>query len=148
MRHVGQQRAERDDELRAERLGEVDDQRQNVRQRIDGSGPWTSTRSRGRAGTRAAKISTAGQVISRVRPSVKPICGRVAWKSKNSSGSMRAKRSAPSDAPTNVSAAEAASPASFQPLKAHDQRGGAQAVGTALPDQWLHPIQGTSWAVN
>ena len=54
---------------------------QNERQRIDGSGPCTRMRSRGARGTRAAKISIPGHVISRLRSSVKPICGRVDWKS-------------------------------------------------------------------
>src|SRR3712207_6641604 len=55
--------------------------------------------------------------------------GRVAWKSKNSSGSMRAKRSAPSDDATNSTAAEAASPASFQPLNAHTSAGARRPSG-------------------
>jgi hypothetical protein len=54
---------------------------ENERQRIDGSGPCTRIRSRGARGTRAAKISMPGQVISRLRSSLKEICGRVAWKS-------------------------------------------------------------------
>src|SRR3712207_2519675 len=55
--------------------------------------------------------------------------GRVAWKSKNSSGSMRAKRSAPRALPTNDTAAEAASPASFQPLNAHTRAGARRPSG-------------------
>ena len=86
-------------------------------------------RSRGARGTRAANTSTSGQVISRVRPSVKATRGRVAWKSKNSSGSIVAKRVAFSDAPTNCSAAEAASPASFQPLKAQTRAGARNPSG-------------------
>ncbi len=54
---------------------------QNVRQRIDGSGPWTRMRSRGARGTRAAKISMPGHVTSRLPSSPKLICGRVDWKS-------------------------------------------------------------------
>ena len=50
---------------------------QNVFQRIDGSGPCTRMRSRWARGTRAAKISMPGHVISRLRSSVKPMCGRV-----------------------------------------------------------------------
>src|SRR5215213_4004023 len=86
-------------------------------------------RSRGARGTRAANTSTSGQVISRVRPSVKATRGRVAWKSKNSSGSIVAKRDAFSDAPTNCSAAEAASPASFHPLKAQTRAGARRPSG-------------------
>src|SRR5919112_1211436 len=42
---------------------------------------------------------------------------------------MRAKRSAPSDSPMNVSAAEAASPASFQPLNAQTRAGARRPSG-------------------
>ena len=72
--------------------------------------------------------------------------GRVAWKSKNSSGSIVAKRAAPSDAPTNCSAAEAASPASFQPLKAHTRAGARRPSGRLSQSQRLHPDHGTRWA--
>jgi hypothetical protein len=103
--------------------------RQNVRQRMDGSLPDRRMRSRGARGTRAAKISSSGQSISRVRPSTIRTFGRVAWKSKNSSGSMRAKRSAFSADPTNCRAADAASPASFQPLNAHTSAGARSPSG-------------------
>jgi hypothetical protein len=102
---------------------------QNVRQRMDGSLPDRRMRSRGARGTRAAKISSSGQSISRVRPSTIRTFGRVAWKSKNSSGSMRAKRSAFSADPTNCRAADAASPASFQPLNAHTSAGARSPSG-------------------
>src|SRR5919107_2749937 len=49
---------------------------------------------------------------------------------------MRAKRSAPSDSPMNVRAAEAASPASFQPLKA------ATIAGARSPSGRLSQIRG------
>src|SRR5260370_8535928 len=42
---------------------------------------------------------------------------------------MRAKRVAPSDEPTNDSAAEAASPASFQPRNAHTSAGALRPSG-------------------
>ena len=67
--------------------------------------------------------------LSRERPSVIRTCGRVDWKSKKSSGSMTAKRCAPSAEPTKVSAAEAASPASFQPLNAHTRAGARSPSG-------------------
>ena len=51
------------------------------RQRNEGSGPPSSTRSRGARGTRAAKTSTAGQTISRVSPSTSLTFGRMLWKS-------------------------------------------------------------------
>src|SRR4051794_15966221 len=100
-----------------------------VRQRMFGSGPASSTRSRGARGTRASKNSTVGHSISRERPSTSLICGRVAWKSKKSSGSSWAKRVAPSDAPTNWAAADAASPASFQPLNAQIMAGARNPSG-------------------
>src|ERR687888_1344826 len=67
--------------------------------------------------------------MRRVRPSTSLIFGRVAWKSKKSSGSMRAKRVAPRDEPRNCSAAEAASPASFQPVNAHTSAGARKPSG-------------------
>src|SRR5215207_2953537 len=67
--------------------------------------------------------------MRRVRPSVSVTFGRVAWKSKKSSGSIRAKRVAPSEAPRNWSAAEAASPASFQPVKAQNRAGARRPSG-------------------
>src|ERR687888_368724 len=67
--------------------------------------------------------------MRRVRPSTSLIFGRVAWKSKKSSGSMRAKRVAPRDEPRNCSAAEAASPASFHPVNAHTSAGARRPSG-------------------
>src|SRR3954470_15864530 len=55
--------------------------------------------------------------------------GRVAWKSVKSSGSICAKRVALWEAPTNCTAAEAASPASFQPLKAQISAGARRPSG-------------------
>src|SRR3954470_18352341 len=55
--------------------------------------------------------------------------GRVAWKSVKSSGSICAKRVALCDAPTNCTAAEAASPASFQPLNAQMSAGARSPSG-------------------
>src|SRR3954453_15530826 len=57
------------------------------------------------------------------------IRGRVAWKSYKSSGSICAKRVALCDAPRNWTAAEAASPASFQPLKAQTRAGARRPSG-------------------
>ena len=62
--------------------------RENVRQRIAGSGPESSTRSRGARGIRTAWISNSGQSIVRVTPSTSRTIGRVDWKSTNSSGSI------------------------------------------------------------
>src|SRR3954451_11662855 len=55
--------------------------------------------------------------------------GRVAWKSVKSSGSICAKRVALWLAPRNCSAAEAASPASFQPLNAQISAGARRPSG-------------------
>src|SRR3984893_15911646 len=102
---------------------------QNARQRIEGSTPCTSTRSRGAFGASASNTSTPGHVISRVPESVKRMHGRLAWKSKNSSGSTRAKRDACSDDARNETALEAASPASFQPWNAHTSAGALRPSG-------------------
>src|SRR3954454_22802638 len=103
--------------------------REKLRQRMLGSEPCTRMRSRGARGTRAANTSTAGHSISRVRPSTSRIFGRVCWKSKKSSGSICAKRGEPSEAPTKRSAADAASPASFHPVKAHTIAGARRPSG-------------------
>src|SRR3954453_3585729 len=55
--------------------------------------------------------------------------GRVAWKSVKSSGSICAKRVALWLAPRNCTAAEAASPASFQPLNAQTRAGARRSSG-------------------
>src|SRR3954447_8835015 len=68
-------------------------------------------------------------MIARVRLSVISTVGRCAWKSKKSSGSSRAKRVAPSDDPIMLSAAEAASPASFQPVNAQMSAGARRPSG-------------------
>src|SRR3954452_22264310 len=68
-------------------------------------------------------------MIARVRLSVISTVGRWDWKSKKSSGSTRAKRVAPSDDPIMLNAAEAASPASFQPVNAHTSAGARRPSG-------------------
>src|SRR3984893_1720894 len=98
-------------------------------QRMDGSTPCTSTRSRGALGAGASKTSTPGQVISRCPLRVKRMHGRLAWKSKNSSGSTRAKRRACREEARNATALEAASPASFHPRKAHTIAGALRPAG-------------------
>src|SRR3954451_5514501 len=67
--------------------------------------------------------------MRRGRAPMSPIFGRVAWKSMKSSGSIRAKRVAPSDEPRNCSAADAASPASFHPVNAHTSAGARRPSG-------------------
>src|SRR5829696_387221 len=102
---------------------------QNVRQRYAGSGPVRITRSRGARGTRASCTSMSGHSIRRWWLPDSRTVGRVDWKSTNSSGSITAKRSAPSPAPRKVSAEEADSPASFQPLNAQISAGARSPSG-------------------
>ncbi len=90
---------------------------EKVRQRRFGSVPSSRTRSRSAAGTRTAIRLFAGQSIRRAWPSLRTIVGRVAWKSKKSSGSTSAISSESKASPTVVSAVEAAAAASFQPRK-------------------------------
>jgi len=53
----------------------------NVRQRIDGSEPETTIRSRGARGTRTSERTTSGHSRERLPDSSRRIFGRVAWKS-------------------------------------------------------------------
>ncbi len=78
---------------------------------------------------RTAWISNSGQSIVRVTPSSRRTIGRVVWKSTNSSGSIRAKDSAPRLPAMKVRAEVADSPASFQPLKAHTSAGARSPSG-------------------
>src|SRR5215213_10322164 len=71
----------------------------------------------------------SGHSITRCSPPESRTVGRVDWKSTNSSGSITAKRSAPRLAPRKVSADDADSPASFQPLKAHTSAGARSPSG-------------------
>ena len=130
VRHVGEQRAERDDHLRAERLGEVDD----------------------RAGRTCASASTARCPASRIEVARRARDARGVdldlgpldlARARRRRADLRARRleveellgvdrreaRAPSEAPTKRSAAEAASPASFQPLNAHTSAGARRPSG-------------------
>src|SRR5215216_2032018 len=89
----------------------------------------------------------SGHSISRCRPPASFTVGRVAWKSTNSSGSMTAKRCAPSPAPRNVSAEEADSPASFQPLKAHTSAGARSPSGRRSQRSGCMCVHGSGRAV-
>ena len=86
-------------------------------------------RSRGARGMRGLVDLDLGPVDLARAALARRTVGRVAWKSKNSSGSIVAKRVASSAAPTNGSAAEAASPASFQPLNAQTSAGARRPSG-------------------
>jgi len=68
--------------------------------------------------TRAEKKRFAGQSMRRVVPSTSRTVGRCTWKSKNSSGSISAKRRAPHWERSVRAAVVAASPPSFQPPNA------------------------------
>ena len=70
-----------------------------------------------------------GPFDRRVTPSSRRTIGRVDWKSTNSSGSIRAKRSAPRLPATKVRADVADSPASFQPLNAQTRAGARSPSG-------------------
>ena len=113
----------------AQRLGELDDQLAERAPAHRGLGALQQHEVARGARDARLEISTSGHSTLRVRPSMSLIFGRVAWKSKNSSGSMRAKRVAPSDEPRNCSAADAASPASFQPVNAQTSAGARRPSG-------------------
>jgi hypothetical protein len=90
----------------------------NAFQRRFGSVPTRTMTSCGAPPRRAAVNSLAGQVIRRVTPSTSSTSGRVAWKSKNVSGSIVAS-AAPDQTRSRCCAAyDAASPASFHPRNA------------------------------
>ena len=113
---------------------------QNVRQRIDGSGPASRTRSRGARGHARLEDLDLGPVdLARARPRRAGRSGASAWKSKNSSGSIARSASASSCAPMNVSARGGRLAGVVPALERADQRRGPEAVGTALPEQRLHP---------
>ncbi len=102
----------------------------NVRQRRFGSTPLISTRSRSAPGARAATKMLAGHSTLRVWPSLSRIDGRVTWKSKNSSGSIRATTSVSRSTAAASSAVVAAPAASFQPAKAATRTGARSSGGS------------------
>src|ERR671916_315335 len=97
--------------------------RENARQRGAGSGPSSKTRSRSAPAIAAAWKTSSGHSITRARPPSSRTVGRVAEMSKYSSGSIVTTASASKLSMRKRSAAEAASPASFQPLKAQTKSG-------------------------
>ena len=105
-----------------------------VRQRRLGSVPSSSRRSRLALGARAARRMFSGHSMLRVCPSVRVIVGRLAWKSKNSSGSSWATTSASSEPATASRAVDAAAAASFQPRNAQT-RTGARSFGGSSSSQ-------------
>jgi 3'-5' exoribonuclease len=82
-----------------------------------GSVPLISSRSRSASGASAATIRLSGHSTPCIVPPEISIVGRFAWKSKNSSGSIRATISVSNVAPSAPSAVPAALAASFHPEK-------------------------------
>ena len=111
---------------------------EKVRQRRFGSVPSSRTRSRSALGTRTAIKLFSGHSIRRVWPSSIVIVGRVDWKSKYSSGSIRAISSPSSELPIAASAVEAAAAASFQPRKAQTRTGERRCGRSASQVQRIH----------
>ena len=88
---------------------------QKVRQRGLGSVPLITSRSRSASSALAARRSLSGHSTPASAPRPRLIVGRLAWKSKNSSGSIRATSSVSNAAPIAPRAVPAAPAASFQP---------------------------------
>jgi hypothetical protein len=89
--------------------------RANVTQRRFGSVPFSRTRSWRDPGRCAHENVFSGQSMRRIPPSAIRTVGLVAWKSKNSSGSILANGCADDSRRSTRAAPLAASPASFQP---------------------------------
>jgi hypothetical protein len=144
VRHVGEQRAHRHDELGAERLGEVDDvlaERAPAHRRLGALHEDEIARRARHAGgedldARPRDLAAAVLVEAGVRPrglevvEVLGVDAREALCAKRFADERQCCRGGVTRV---VPTAERA-----------DEGGGAQTVGTTLPDQGLHPIQGTS----
>ena len=126
--NVAEQRAERDHELHAQRLGQIDDVRAKAPAHR-GLDPLDQHQVARRARGRASKISTVGQMIWRCRS--RRARSSVGWPGSRRTppGRCCAKRRAFSEEARNESALEAASPASFQPLNAHTIAGALRPSG-------------------
>src|SRR6056300_1728619 len=98
-----------------------------VRQRSAGSGPRIMTTSV--PGSDADQTPTVGQMMLRLPFSSRRSRGRTVAKSVKGSGSISARGSAPLVSMRVLSAAEAASPASFQPVNAASTTGFLSAGG-------------------
>ena len=117
---------------------------EKVRQRRFGSVPLSRTRSRSAPGDLRGEQGFSGHSISRVWPSVRWIVGRLAWKSKNSSGSMlRDQLGVERHRPAASSAVVAALAASFQPAKAQTRAGRAKLRRLSLPHERIHAAEPT-----
>ena len=81
VRGLGQQRAERDDQLDTEVVGAASSSAQNWRHFMFGSMPRSSTTSRCEPGGEATDSCVDGQVMRRMPSSVVPTRGRLTWKS-------------------------------------------------------------------
>ncbi len=103
---------------------------QKVRQRSAGSGPSTSTTSL--PGRDAPHTPTVGQTIDRLRSASSATCGRTVAKSVNGSGSISAIGTAPLVSIMVRTAVDAASPASFHPVKAATMTGFVSVTSSAI----------------
>ena len=120
---------------------------QNVRQRIDGSGPGDedevargARRVRGRTprprATRSSRVTPSTSLIGGPRGlEVEELLGIEAGEARRAELRADERQRRRGGLAGVVPAAEGA-----------DERRGPEAVRTALPDQWLHPGHGTSWA--
>ena len=131
VRDVGEQRPSVTTSWMPSASASSSDPVQKPRHRIDGSAPETSMRSRGRVGRPGGlHLDPRPHDRARTRPSISSNRGTRAWKSKNSSGSMRAKRCRAERRAHELRAAdEAASPASFQPAEGTHDRGSGRPSG-------------------
>ena len=140
VRHVGQQRAEQHRHLDAERLGQVDDRaRERRASGIAGSGPESSTRSRGARGMRTAWISNSGQsIVARDRRPPAGPSGAWTGSRRTPRGRSCANGSAPRLPAMNGQRRRRRLAGVVPALEGADQRRGPKAVGTAFPAQRLH----------
>ena len=124
VRHVGEQRAERDDELDAELAGEAGDERA---ERAPAEARLAAEQQhdvlRAPCSSRAEWNAFSGQSIRRIVPSTSETCGRVEPKSKKRSGSMSANLSAFQALARNAPAIEAPVPAVVPAAERRDQDG-------------------------
>ena len=145
VRDVGEQRAERDDHLHAERLGELDDRRAErppAHRRLD-AGEQDQVARRARD-ARLVDLDLGPRDLARAALD-EPDPRARGLEVEELLGVDRAKRVASSErADERQRGRGAASPASFQPLNAHTSAGARRPSGRRSQMQRLHPIHGTS----
>ena len=118
----------------------------NARQRIDGSTPCTSTRSRGARGARASKTSTDGQTISRALAAVELDRGPVGLEVVELLGVDPREALGVQRGGEEGDGARGCVAGVVPALERAHHRRGPQAIRTAVPDQRLHPNHRTSCA--